>query len=305
MLNDLFPDLPPYVLAAAVLHLAFVLALIIPVWRIFSRADMGGAWALILLVPAIGLLAIPVMLAAVILRRAGWPLFWFVATILPLLNVVFLWVFAYARWPGAERAAPARAAAETGRDYDRPRIGALEGAAAEPAPAAAEAVPESGAAAAPSEEEYQLERASAVKKRRTQPASHEDTLTPAQQQAEAEPATKPHSRRGKKARVWVMSGANARSADIRLRVTEEDLAESTEGLLVGRSSRADFILTDDSVSRNHARISLRNGKLCVEDLDSMNGTWVNGRKLEPGTPEGVSDAAEIEFGQMKLVVQEA
>jgi pSer/pThr/pTyr-binding forkhead associated (FHA) protein len=38
-----------------------------------------------------------------------------------------------------------------------------------------------------------------------------------------------------------------------------------------------------SVSRRHAKIVLRAGRAMLEDLDSRNGTFINGRKLEAST----------------------
>jgi pSer/pThr/pTyr-binding forkhead associated (FHA) protein len=36
-----------------------------------------------------------------------------------------------------------------------------------------------------------------------------------------------------------------------------------------------------TVSRRHARVTFVNGVWNIEDLESTNGTWVNGRRLEP------------------------
>ena len=47
-------------------------------------------------------------------------------------------------------------------------------------------------------------------------------------------------------------------------------------LLVGRDPRCDVVLRDVTVSRRHARLICRDGSWIVQDLDSMNGTAVNG-----------------------------
>jgi FHA domain-containing protein/uncharacterized protein DUF4388 len=60
--------------------------------------------------------------------------------------------------------------------------------------------------------------------------------------------------------------------------TEYVLADPME-IVVGRSSDADLILIEGMVSRRHARFSLKNGELAVEDLRSTNGTFVNGEKI--------------------------
>jgi len=46
--------------------------------------------------------------------------------------------------------------------------------------------------------------------------------------------------------------------------------------LVGRIDSAQLVLDEASVSRLHARLVLEKGEVWVEDLDSREGTWVNG-----------------------------
>lgn len=51
-------------------------------------------------------------------------------------------------------------------------------------------------------------------------------------------------------------------------------------LIIGRSSELDIVLVEDMVSRKHAKITLQNGKITIEDLGSTNGTFVNGEKVK-------------------------
>jgi hypothetical protein len=58
-------------------------------------------------------------------------------------------------------------------------------------------------------------------------------------------------------------------------------------LLVGRHPSCDVILGDTSVSRRHARLTFRDEGWVLQDLDSTNGTRVNGvlvgrSRLHPG-----------------------
>jgi uncharacterized membrane protein YhaH (DUF805 family) len=41
--------------------------------------------------------------AAAILRKAGYSGWWVLVALVPLLNVIMFWVFAFARWPIEER----------------------------------------------------------------------------------------------------------------------------------------------------------------------------------------------------------
>jgi FHA domain/Domain of unknown function (DUF1707) len=61
---------------------------------------------------------------------------------------------------------------------------------------------------------------------------------------------------------------------------------STE-LLIGRHRSCDVVLGSVSVSRRHARLFHRDGNWIIQDLESMNGTLVNGAivgrcQLQPG-----------------------
>jgi pSer/pThr/pTyr-binding forkhead associated (FHA) protein len=46
--------------------------------------------------------------------------------------------------------------------------------------------------------------------------------------------------------------------------------------LIGRSSECDIVLRSREVSKHHCRILLEANEVVVEDLDSVNGTLVNG-----------------------------
>ena len=66
-----------------------------------------------------------------------------------------------------------------------------------------------------------------------------------------------------------------------------DWSGARDELLVGRHDACDVVVGHPSVSRRHARLSFRDGHWVLRDLDSTNGTRVNGRRvvrcrLEPG-----------------------
>ncbi|MCS7309409.1 MAG: FHA domain-containing protein [Armatimonadetes bacterium] len=71
---------------------------------------------------------------------------------------------------------------------------------------------------------------------------------------------------------------------------------------VGRLN-ADVLLSDPSVSRSHARITVQDGTVTIEDVGSTNGTFVNGQKLTPQVPVTLGDGAEIAFGGTKLTLR--
>jgi hypothetical protein len=53
----------------------------------------------------------------------------------------------------------------------------------------------------------------------------------------------------------------------------------TRALLIGRDQQNDVVLDDTRVSRKHAEIRLRLGRYTLYDLQSTNGTYVNGRRV--------------------------
>ncbi len=55
-------------------------------------------------------------------------------------------------------------------------------------------------------------------------------------------------------------------------------------LVIGRAPGSDILLPAVEVSRAHCRIALANGRVTVSDLNSTNGTLLNGRPLERTTP---------------------
>lgn len=61
---------------------------------------------------------------------------------------------------------------------------------------------------------------------------------------------------------------------------------------------ADFVLSDDSVSRLHARIEKHGDKIFLTDMNSMNGTYKNGLRMEPSETLEIEPGDEIRFGKL-------
>ncbi len=55
-------------------------------------------------------------------------------------------------------------------------------------------------------------------------------------------------------------------------------------------------------SRQHACLHFDNGQLCVEDMKSSNGTYVNRIKIEPGGKVAVKNGDIIQIGAVHLTV---
>ena len=57
---------------------------------------------------------------------------------------------------------------------------------------------------------------------------------------------------------------------------------------------------EGGVSRSHARLYQQGGQWYVQDLNSVNFTFVNTQKVLPNTPVPVPEGAELRFGRVKL-----
>jgi len=63
---------------------------------------------------------------------------------------------------------------------------------------------------------------------------------------------------------------------------------------IGRSTASDIVLkNDDYASGRHARLTRHGGLLYVEDIESTNGTYVNGRKAVGATPLRSGDRVRV------------
>jgi hypothetical protein len=81
------------------------------------------------------------------------------------------------------------------------------------------------------------------------------------------------------------------------------LDELCDRISVGKSTENDLVVDDDpSVSRVHARLERIGPVWCITDLDSTNGTIVNGERVI--APRTLRDGDEIVLGRTRLVLRD-
>lgn len=74
-----------------------------------------------------------------------------------------------------------------------------------------------------------------------------------------------------------------------------------ERTAIGRSPDAGVFLDDVTVSRNHALLVERKDGIFIDDLGSLNGTYVNRKRIES---QQLEDGDEIQVGKYKLTFLE-
>jgi len=77
----------------------------------------------------------------------------------------------------------------------------------------------------------------------------------------------------------------------------ESFPMSEDRIAIGRSPDAGVFLDDVTVSRNHALLVSRNDGTYIDDLGSLNGTYVNRSRIES---QRLEDGDEIQVGKYKL-----
>jgi pSer/pThr/pTyr-binding forkhead associated (FHA) protein len=67
---------------------------------------------------------------------------------------------------------------------------------------------------------------------------------------------------------------------------------------IGRGEHNDLVLASESVSDSHAKLQKRETGWVLEDLDSTNGSYVGGRRVQGQQP--LSGAPDLRFGDIKV-----
>jgi hypothetical protein len=74
----------------------------------------------------------------------------------------------------------------------------------------------------------------------------------------------------------------------------QELRLDRREVTIGRADNADLVILDEFASTHHAKLVLMNGDWLIQDLNSTNGTFVNGRRV--GTPMVVKANMPVQIG---------
>jgi len=79
------------------------------------------------------------------------------------------------------------------------------------------------------------------------------------------------------------------------------LSVKTPVVNIGRADYNDLVLPDESVSTSHAKLQRREGVWVLVDLDSTNGTFIDGDQIKGDAP--LAPGATVRFGDISLVFE--
>ena len=83
--------------------------------------------------------------------------------------------------------------------------------------------------------------------------------------------------------------------------TNEHIMSLGNMIALGRSSKCDLQVDDDKMSGRHCRFTLKADRLEIADLDSKNGTYLNGIRIEQSE---VFIGDEVKIGETVITLEE-
>ena len=104
----------------------------------------------------------------------------------------------------------------------------------------------------------------------------------------------------------MLASSDGRSNHIRIELPLARFDAQGLGLSLGRHPNlVDEVVEDETVSRRHLRIVAKGDKFYVEDLHSLNGTFLNGKRLKkPFKPTWLTYGDEVALGNLVFVASE-
>ena len=81
-----------------------------------------------------------------------------------------------------------------------------------------------------------------------------------------------------------------------------DIKISVPEFIIGRGEEAHLRPTSDLVSRKHTAVKVADGKVIIEDLNSRNGTFINGEKISEPHVAKVGDNLRVGRLQFEVVI---
>ena len=119
-----------------------------------------------------------------------------------------------------------------------------------------------------------------------------------QQQGEKQQLAKQRPTRG-----LVLAGFDSQGNRVRIALSPEKFAEQRSGLSLGRHpDLVDEVIHDEQVSRRHLRITVQDDQFYIEDLNSSNGTFLNGHRIPPFRPAQLDYGTTVALGGLEVMI---
>ena len=93
--------------------------------------------------------------------------------------------------------------------------------------------------------------------------------------------------------MWLLRTAEGAESPFTFRITAGSIKT------IGRATRADFVVDAGLVSRLHCRLTAGAAELEVLDLDSTNGTFVNGARVDRAL---LREGDRLGVGRVELLI---
>jgi pSer/pThr/pTyr-binding forkhead associated (FHA) protein len=102
---------------------------------------------------------------------------------------------------------------------------------------------------------------------------------------------------------YLLDGTDDKGIRYKVRVPDRQL-RTEAGIIIGRNPQGSpYIINHADVSRKHARMRMMQDRIFIEDLDSTNGTSVNGQSIDNKGPTSVIVGDQIIIGSVVLKLQ--
>ncbi len=99
----------------------------------------------------------------------------------------------------------------------------------------------------------------------------------------------------------VLAGFDTFEKKLRILIPQLGTSKAQGGYVLGRHpALVDHVVEDTNTSHRHARITVEDGECRIEDLNSTNGTQVNGHELTTFVPTPIAPGDVICFGAIQL-----
>ena len=98
-----------------------------------------------------------------------------------------------------------------------------------------------------------------------------------------------------KDKKYCLSACNSNYSDINIR---------DKGVVIGKLQKnVDVVINDPSVSRIHAKCEINGEKCYIEDLNTTNGTYINGKRLVPYKLEELKEGDRVILGCIEYIIK--